>query len=103
MTSNHLPPEVRISPRVLAIFGAMTPNSTYGQGFGLGFAVRTETGRNPLPGSPGEYYWTGGTGTAFWIDPKESLIAVMMLQIPFVAFGHYYALMRNLVYQAIVA
>src|SRR3954465_10674616 len=54
-------------------------------GFGLGFAVRTPgprapAGLNPMEGSIGEYYWAGYAGTYFWVDPKEELVAVYMMQ-----------------------
>jgi len=101
MTANHLPPDIAMSLTVSSLFGPLIPDATHGQGFGLGFAVRTEAGRNPLPGSSGEYYWVGSTGTVFWVDPKESLIAVMMQQIPLMAFDQG-SLIRNLVYQAMV-
>jgi CubicO group peptidase (beta-lactamase class C family) len=66
----------------------------------LGFAVRTEEGINPLPGSIGDYYWGGAFGTYFWIDPKERLFAVLMMQSPQARLPYRY-LMRELVYQAI--
>ena len=53
-----------------------------GQGFGLGFAVRNEQGRNPLPGSPNDYYWGGAYGTYFWHDPRERMYVVFMMQSP---------------------
>jgi CubicO group peptidase (beta-lactamase class C family) len=77
-----------------------TPSPEMGQGWGLGFVVRTETGKNPWPGSVGSYYWNGATGTGFWVDPKEQLIAVMMVQAP--AQQRLRALMRQGVYQAII-
>jgi CubicO group peptidase (beta-lactamase class C family) len=71
-----------------------------GHGFGLGFAVRRETGLAPFPGSAGTYYWSGAAGTAFWIDPAERLTAVLMLQAP--AQREYYrVLFRDLVYAAV--
>jgi CubicO group peptidase (beta-lactamase class C family) len=48
---------------------------------GLGFEVRTTTGEAALPGSVGEYGWAGNAGTLFWIDPKEQLIAIYMVQV----------------------
>ena len=72
-----------------------------GQGFGLGFTVRKEPGRNPLPGSVGDYFWGGAWGTCFWIDPQEQLIAILMLQAPAQRL-HYRSLMRELVYQAMI-
>ena len=60
-------------------FGDIGPTPAMGQGFGLGFAVRTETGQNPLPGSTGSFYWTGAYGTTFFIDPKQQLVIIMMI------------------------
>jgi hypothetical protein len=71
----------------------------FGTGFGLGFAVRTNQGRSPVPGSVGDFYWGGATGT--WVDPQQ-LIAVMMLQIGNDQRIHYRYLMRELVYQSII-
>ena len=51
-----------------------------GYGFGLGFAVRRETGLNWVTGSAGEYRWGGAGGTAFWVDPKEQMVVVWMTQ-----------------------
>jgi CubicO group peptidase (beta-lactamase class C family) len=57
------------------------PGRPPGLGFGLGFEVRTTTGDAALPGSVGECGWAGNAGTLFWIDPKEQLIAIYMVQV----------------------
>ena len=101
MTSDHLTPETRRSPSTPILFGALAPSPELGLGFGLGFAVRTHAGRNPLPGSVGDFSWSGVTGTYFWIDPQQHLIAMLMMQAP-VQRLHYRYLMRTLIYQAIV-
>ena len=54
-------------------------------GYGLMGAVRTEgprapAGLNAMDGSVGEYYWAGYAGTFFWVDPKEELVGVYMMQ-----------------------
>ncbi len=98
MTSDHLPPDVAPSPVGLAL-GISARNGT---GFGLGFSVRTQPGRNPLPGSPGTFGWPGIYGTSFWVDPKEKLIGVTMLQVPVTVEARYRLVIRNLVYQALV-
>jgi CubicO group peptidase (beta-lactamase class C family) len=59
----------------------LRPGRPPGLGFGLGFEVRTEEGEAALPGSVGEYGWAGNAGTLFWIDPKEQLIAIYMVQV----------------------
>ena len=100
MTSNHLPPGTPVGPD-MDRFEALAPSAEMGQGFGLGFAVRTEAGRNPLPGSVGDYYWGGAQGTYFWIDPKEKLYVVFMMQSP-AARLPYRFLLRQMVYQALI-
>jgi CubicO group peptidase (beta-lactamase class C family) len=101
MTSDHLGTHIRRSPSTPILFGALAPMPELGLGFGLGFAVRTHAGRNPLPGSIGDFSWSGVTGTYFWIDPKEELIAILMMQAPIERL-HYRYLMRTMVYQAII-
>lgn len=100
MSSDHLPPGVRFSPTTRAQFEESAPLAEFGQGFGLGFCVRKEAGRNPVPGSVGDFYWSGVHGTYFWIDPQEQLIGVLMLCAPDLR-RHYRALMRQLVYQSL--
>ncbi len=100
MTSNQLPPGTRMGPDMRR-FEALEPSAKMGQGFGLGFAVRTDAGRNPLPGSVGDYYWGGAQGTYFWIDPKEQLYVVFMMQSPQARLSYRF-LLRQMVYQALV-
>ena len=100
MTSDHLPPGIGFSATTRAQFEESAPMPEFGQGFGLGFCVRKEAGRNPVPGSVGDFYWSGVHGTYFWVDPKEELIGVLMLCAPDLR-RHYRAMMRQLTYQAI--
>lgn len=51
-----------------------------GAGFGLGFRVTTDLGPTQTLGSTGMYGWSGIYGTVFWVDPRERLIAIMMVQ-----------------------
>ena len=101
MTADHIPAGTPMNPTIARLFGVVTPSPDMGQSFGLGFAVRTSGGRNPQPGSTGEYYWVGLDGTAFWVDPSEKLYAVMMTQDRAHRW-HYRYLVRHLVYQAVV-
>lgn len=98
MTSDHLPPDTVSSP--VGMMLGITPRN--GNGFGLGFGVRTHEGRNPLPGSPGLFSWPGIYGTSFWVDPKEKLVGIAMLQVPLSQEPRYRTLVRNLVYQALL-
>ena len=72
MTSDHIGPETKIARDYFYFPGA---NS----GFGLGFAVRTSQPPNtswPL----GEYRWDGVDGTFFFIDPKDDMFVICMMQ-----------------------
>ena len=100
MTADALPPDVKMGEDMWR-FEALEPSARMGQGFGLGFAVRNEQGRNPLPGSPNDYYWGGAYGTYFWHDPREHLYVVFMMQSPAARLRYRY-LLRDLVYQALI-
>jgi CubicO group peptidase (beta-lactamase class C family) len=71
-----------------------------GFGFGLGVAVRTQPGVARVPGTPGEFLWSGAQGT-FWVDPKEEMAVVFLANTPGPARRHYRELVKTLVVQAI--
>ncbi len=72
-----------------------------GYGFGLGFAVRTAAGEASIPGSLGDYHWSGLAGTYFWNDPQEQLTAIWMVQAQ-EQREYYRQLFRNLVYATLL-
>jgi len=96
MASDQLTPDM---PRLKG-YEDLAPTPNLGQSFGLGFAVRTSLGPNPLPGSIGDYFWAGIYGSYFWVDPQEKMYAVMMVQMPFEESGYYRRSLRELVYGA---
>ncbi len=80
-----------------ASFKAMTSNQLFpvsqvrkgpfyfpgdGFGYGYGFGVRVEPGDNNPPGSIGEFKWDGAGGTYFFVDPKNDMFVVFMVQTP---------------------
>ena len=92
MTSDHLG-DVKSSGSV-----ALPPAI----GFGLGFAVRRQTGLFEVTGNAGEYYWAGAAGTGFYVDPQEELICVFMTQAqPGMPRRYDRYLFKQMVYQAI--
>jgi CubicO group peptidase (beta-lactamase class C family) len=90
MASDHLGASVKVD----------SPLMPPGHGFGLGFAVRTQAGIAPFPGSVGQFFWSGMAGTFFWIDPQEDMFAVLMMQGPGQR-QHIRSLVRDLVYAAV--
>ncbi|RZI76299.1 MAG: class A beta-lactamase-related serine hydrolase [Variovorax sp.] len=93
MTSDHSNAGAGIVPGPLYLPGA-------GYGFGLGFAVRRNEGEAPYPSGAGEYNWGGAGGTYMWVDPKNEMFVVLMLQSPKYRV-HYRSLTRNMVYAAL--
>ena len=59
---------------------ANTPVIGAGAQWGLGFKITSDVGATQQPGSAGMYGWSGILGTFFFIDPKEKLVGVMMVQ-----------------------
>jgi CubicO group peptidase (beta-lactamase class C family) len=75
-------------------------NGRVGYGFGLTFAVNLGIDRTGTIGSKGEYNWGGAAGTGFWIDPKEQMIGVFMIQV--MPQGATKDQFKQLAYQSIV-
>jgi CubicO group peptidase (beta-lactamase class C family) len=97
MTSDHLGNFIQqpVQPGELLL-------GTKGYSFGLGFAVRQADGVGGVHGSAGEFMWAGYAGTYFFVDPKESLTAVLMTQAPSPNRAYFRKMLKQLVYQAIV-
>ena len=91
MTSDHLGTAIEQGPLYLPELGF---------GFGLGFAVRKDAGVSPFAGSVGEYNWGGAGGTYFWVDPKEDMFVVFMMQSPKHRVPYRY-LLKDMVYAAV--
>jgi CubicO group peptidase (beta-lactamase class C family) len=92
MASDHIGPETKIA-RDLIYF----PGDT--SGFGLGFAVRTTVPANtswPL----GEYRWDGAAGTFFFVDPRDDMFVIFMVQVPMQG-GRFQLALKTLIYEAL--
>jgi CubicO group peptidase (beta-lactamase class C family) len=68
MTTNHLTPE--------QVVGAGSLLAGRGWGYGMGVAVAPDE----LSPVPGRYGWDGGTGTSWFNDPGQHLVAIVMTQ-----------------------
>lgn len=51
-----------------------------GMGFGFAVEVVVDPARSATFRSAGSYGWDGAFGTQFWVDPKEGIVAVFMVQ-----------------------
>jgi CubicO group peptidase (beta-lactamase class C family) len=76
-----------LSPRTVAYMSSMHASDTLpgrvpGEGFGLSVRVVHSAVASGSRLSDGSFGWSGAYGTHFWVDPKEDLIAIMMIQTP---------------------
>jgi hypothetical protein len=74
MTTTALPSEIRFAGYLSGFVGPQA-----GSTWGLGFAVRSDAAWSMVPGSVGSFNWMGTSGTYFWVDPAEQLVAVQMI------------------------
>jgi CubicO group peptidase (beta-lactamase class C family) len=94
MTANHLP--ASILPMT------MGTEQMPGFGFGLGFSVMQDVALSGMMGSVGLHGWGGWAKTHFWVDPKERIIGILMLQHIHTGTHQTTIDFRTLVYQALV-
>ncbi len=99
MTTNHLPGHADLDS-----FGRsfIAEASFAGIGFGLGFAVVADPVASGTLCSPGEISWGGAASTAFWVDPAEDIIVVLLTQLMPSSAYPLRSMLRQLVYQALV-
>jgi len=90
MTSDHVGPSTNATRDAMYFPGADS-------GFGLGFAVRI--GDAP-PFAVGEYRWDGVGGTFFFIDPRDDMFAIVMMQSPSQR-GRIEAAVKMIIYEAL--
>ncbi|HEY4944156.1 MAG TPA: serine hydrolase domain-containing protein [Rhizomicrobium sp.] len=76
MQANHLADGVTSDP---SSAGGLVIGSN-GLGFGLDFAVLTDPAKLGTLQGKGSIWWGGAAGTWFWIDPKNDLFFVGMIQ-----------------------
>jgi CubicO group peptidase (beta-lactamase class C family) len=94
MTIDHLSAEQKAS-------AGFFPGMWNGRGWGFGMSVITGTGGVSTMG-PSRFGWDGGSGTSWYSDPNEELVAILMTQRgAFPLFSPLYLDFWTSVYQAI--
>ncbi len=95
MTQNSLSDEER------AVDDPLASLVLRGKGFGLGVSVVKDVGATKEPGSVGQNGWGGAAGTWYFVDFKEDLAAVLMIQLLAARGVPIQQDFQTLVYQAI--
>lgn len=93
MASNHLPDGVTR--------GAAGGGTAGGEGYGLGVRVVVDPAKAGNLTSAGVFGWSGAAGTHFFVDRKEGLVGVFMIQKMGGGGPRMSAEFETLVYQAI--
>lgn len=68
------------SNQVGEMFNGKLGRPARGMGFGLSVAVIEDAVQAGLRVSNGSFGWDGAFGTQVWIDPKEKMVSVLMIQ-----------------------
>lgn len=76
-----------LAPRSVELLSAVSipaslPGRPAGEGYGLGVRVISDSAARGTWLSDGAYGWQGAAGTAFFIDPKQEIVAIVMAHAP---------------------
>jgi CubicO group peptidase (beta-lactamase class C family) len=74
-----------LSPKTVELMSSIfapdtLPGRAKGRGFGLSVQVITDAIAANTRISNGSYGWDGAFGTHFWVDPKEKIVGILMIQ-----------------------
>jgi CubicO group peptidase (beta-lactamase class C family) len=74
-----------LSPRTVDLMASVfVPDTVSGRQPGRSYGLSVQVVNDPIAAnhrvSPGSYGWDGALGTHFWVDPKEKIVGIMMIQ-----------------------
>lgn len=74
-----------LSPKTVELMASVfVPDTLPGRSPGKGFGLSVQVISDPIAAgqrvSQGSFGWDGAYGTHFWVDPKEKIVGVMMVQ-----------------------
>ncbi|MDZ4801474.1 MAG: serine hydrolase domain-containing protein [Bryobacteraceae bacterium] len=74
-----------LSPKTVELMASVfVPDSMPGRAPGRGFGLSVQVVNDPVAASQrvsaGSFGWDGAYGTHFWVDPKEKIVGLMMIQ-----------------------
>ena len=74
-----------LSPRFVELMGSVfapdtLPGRARGEGFGLSVRVVSDAAARNTALANGSFGWSGAFGTHFWVDPKDKMIAIYLVQ-----------------------
>jgi len=96
-----------LSPKTVELMASIfvsdtMPGRIRGRGFGLSVQVISDAVAANTRTSNGSYGWDGLFGTHFWVDPREKIVGILMIQTDNPNFRDLNGDFENAVMQAIV-
>ena len=87
LNGGELNGERLLSPRTVEQMASLhisdtLPGRGVGEGYGLSVRVLSDAIVGGSRLSDGSFGWSGAYGTHFWVDPKEEIVAILMIQTP---------------------
>jgi CubicO group peptidase (beta-lactamase class C family) len=85
LDGGHLNGKRLLSPKTVELMASVfvpdtVPGRSRGRGFGLSVQVVSDAVAAGYRVSTGSFGWDGAFGTHFWVDPKEKVVGVLMVQ-----------------------
>jgi CubicO group peptidase (beta-lactamase class C family) len=85
LEGGHLNGKRLLSPKTVELMASVfvpdtVPGRSRGRGFGLSVQVISDAVAAGYRVSTGSFGWDGAFGTHFWVDPKEKVVGVLMVQ-----------------------
>jgi CubicO group peptidase (beta-lactamase class C family) len=74
-----------LSPKTIELMSSVhvpdtLPGRPKGRSFGLSVQVVSDANAASYRVSDGSFGWDGAFGTHFWVDPKEKVVGIMLVQ-----------------------
>lgn len=74
-----------LSPKTVELMGSVfVPDTLPGRQPGRSYGLSVQVVNDPIAAgqrvSPGSFGWDGAFGTHFWVDPKEKIVGLLMIQ-----------------------
>jgi CubicO group peptidase (beta-lactamase class C family) len=73
--------KVRLQPTVNADYAKPFPLGAGEDGWGFGFQIASRAKWDPARRRPGSLSWAGINNTFFWIDPREEIAVIVLMQL----------------------
>lgn len=92
-----------LSPRTVELMTTSQLDFTYNDvdRFGLGFSLTSEKSAKLNPRNVGSFSWGGYLGTSYWVDPKASLVCLIMTQHTPNSHWDLFVKVENIIYSSL--